>query len=276
MKNIWIVLGMLLWGSGLMAQGSNLVIFSESGDPFTLVVNQQQLNRRPVTNIRVTNLPPGLFRVRLMPINPAIPAMELEIQIERDREITYALVAGFQGQRQLAFVNEFSLAFNPVPPLQQLLVEYQAGALVPGIAQPNPGIPQPGNPQIVPNGGGQVALPPEPQGPPSPMPGYNGPVGCNGPFLSPEEFENALSSIRAKTFSSSQLTLAKQIARSNCLFADQVAEVISIFEYESDRLDYAKFAFDFTFDQGNYYKVNDSFKFESSIDNLEKFLMGKR
>ncbi len=91
-------------------------------------------------------------------------------------------------------------------------------------------------------------------------------------YMGPVDFDSAKSSIESKSFSDSKMTLAKQITKGNCLSADQVTEITRVFDFESDRLDYAKFAFDFCYDQGNYYKVNDAFEFEMTIEELDEHL----
>ncbi|MDQ3192879.1 MAG: DUF4476 domain-containing protein [Bacteroidota bacterium] len=103
------------------------------------------------------------------------------------------------------------------------------------------------------------------------MPGYGGPVGCPWP-MSNEDFQSAKSSIAAKSFEDSKLTLAKQIMNTNCLFSSQVKEIMLIFSFEGTRLDLAKYGYGYTFDIGNYYKVNDAFTFESSIDELNSYI----
>jgi hypothetical protein len=40
-------------------------------------------------------------------------------------------------------------------------------------------------------------------------------------------------------------------------------------------LDFAKFAYDHTYDIGNYYKVNDVFSFESSVDELDQYIRSR-
>jgi hypothetical protein len=45
-----------------------------------------------------------------------------------------------------------------------------------------------------------------------------------------------------------------------------------LFSFESTRLDFAKFAYAYTLDLRNYYKLNDAFTFESSIDDLDKYI----
>jgi hypothetical protein len=60
----------------------------------------------------------------------------------------------------------------------------------------------------------------------------------------------------------------------NCLLSSQVKEIILLFSFEETRLDFAKYAYGYTFDIGNYYQVNDAFKFESSIDELNTYISG--
>jgi hypothetical protein len=106
------------------------------------------------------------------------------------------------------------------------------------------------------------------------MPGYNGPVGCDWPMES-AEFSEALNSIKSKSFSDSKMTLAKQITKGRCVTASQVKDILGVLDFEGDKLEFAKFAYDYTFDQGNYYKVNDAFDFESTIDELNQYLETK-
>lgn len=96
--------------------------------------------------------------------------------------------------------------------------------------------------------------------------------GPRSSYMGPVDFENAKKSIESKTFSDSRMTVAKQITKGNCLSADQVRDVTRLFDFESGKLEYAKFAYDYCYDQGNYYKVNDAFEFEMSIDELDEHI----
>jgi len=107
------------------------------------------------------------------------------------------------------------------------------------------------------------------------MPGYNGKIGCPWP-MSEGDFADAKKSISSKSFEDSKLTIAKQIASSNCLLCTQVKEVMKIFNFEDSRLEFAKYAFDYVYDIGNYYKLNDAFSFESSIDELNTYISRRR
>lgn len=114
--------------------------------------------------------------------------------------------------------------------------------------------------------------------PPAPVvyvPGYNGAIGCPVP-MSPGDFESMKGSINSKSFEESKLTLAKQVINSNCLLSSQVREIMQLFTFEESKLDYAKYAYGRTYDIGNYYKVNDAFTFETSIDELNSYISSYR
>jgi hypothetical protein len=105
------------------------------------------------------------------------------------------------------------------------------------------------------------------------MPGYSGPIGCPWP-MDEGQFANAQRSVSSKDFEDSKLTVAKQITGANCLTADQVRRIMDEFDFEDSKLEYAKFAYNKTYDIGNYYMLNDSFDFESSIDELNEYING--
>jgi len=105
------------------------------------------------------------------------------------------------------------------------------------------------------------------------MTGYSGAIGCPWP-MEESEFANAKRSVASKDFDDTKLTVAKQITGANCLTADQVRRMMEEFSFEDDKLEYAKFAYDKTYDIGNYYKLNDAFDFDSSVDELNEYING--
>ena len=107
------------------------------------------------------------------------------------------------------------------------------------------------------------------------VPGYSGPYGCPIPMLGPD-FNSFKQSVSSKSFEDSKLTMAKQVINTNCLTSQQVKETMMLFEFESTRLDFAKYAYSRTYDIGNYFKVNDAFDFESSIDDLNDYIGSMR
>lgn len=103
------------------------------------------------------------------------------------------------------------------------------------------------------------------------MPGYTGPVGCAWP-MSSTEFEDARKSIEGKSFEDTKMTLAKQLGRDRCFTVEQVKGIMGLFSFEDSKLDFAKYAYDRTYDIGNYFKLNDAFTFESSVEELNDYL----
>lgn len=106
------------------------------------------------------------------------------------------------------------------------------------------------------------------------VPGYNGPYGCAQP-MNAAGFAAAKSSIQDADFENTKMSTAKTIVGANCLTTDQVAEICSLFDFENSKLEFAKFAYTKTYDKGNYFKVNKVFEFDSSKEELNKFIQGK-
>jgi hypothetical protein len=117
--------------------------------------------------------------------------------------------------------------------------------------------------------GGNVVLESQPQ---QFIPGYAGLVGCNGAPMSPQSFNQAKSSIKSKTFADSKMALAKQVTSTNCLTSNQAKEITELFNFESDRLDFAKSVYRSVYDLDNFYIINDAFQFESSIEELDQYI----
>jgi len=103
------------------------------------------------------------------------------------------------------------------------------------------------------------------------MPGYNGKIGCPWPMVE-QDFASAKQSISSKSFEDSKLTIAKQIISNNCLLCSQIKEIMGLFTFEDSKLEFAKYAYGYVYDLNNYYKLNDAFTFESSIDELDEYI----
>ncbi len=88
-------------------------------------------------------------------------------------------------------------------------------------------------------------------------------------------FSNAKRSINSKSFADDKKTTARQILRSNCMSTAQIKEVMALFSFEDDKLEFAKTAYDRCSDPQNYWKINDAFTFSDSIEQLDEFLQNK-
>lgn len=106
------------------------------------------------------------------------------------------------------------------------------------------------------------------------VPGYGGPIGCEWPVEN-SSIDQMKRSISGQSFEDSKMKIAKQATRGKCMTAAQVKDVMGLFTFEDSKLEYAKFAYDFTYDVGNYYIINDAFTFSSSVDELIDHIEGR-
>jgi hypothetical protein len=110
---------------------------------------------------------------------------------------------------------------------------------------------------------------------PAPAPAPVQPAGRCASSMAPASFSKAKDNIASNSFEDSKMTVAKQVTKANCMTAAQIAEVMGLFSFEDSKLQYAKYAYDFCFNQGDYYEVNAAFTFESSIEDLNQYLESK-
>lgn len=111
----------------------------------------------------------------------------------------------------------------------------------------------------------------------NPYGNYPGGYGNQSPYpsyygMSPESFTALKNSVNNQSFDSSKLNVAKQAIGSNNLTAAQVKELVGLFDFESSKLEIAKYAYSRTVDKNNYYQVNDAFTYSSSADDLSSYI----
>lgn len=97
------------------------------------------------------------------------------------------------------------------------------------------------------------------------------PSGCPGPMLD-ADYNRAVQSISSKSFSDQKFTILTQVLNANCVTVTQVIGFMKLFTFEDDKLEVAKKAYTKTWDQGNYYQVNDAFTYSTSTDELNKYI----
>lgn len=90
--------------------------------------------------------------------------------------------------------------------------------------------------------------------------------------MNSEDFEVALRYIAKETFDSNRLDVAKQIVKDNWMNAKQIASICELFTYDSNRLEFAKFAYASCVNKGMYFVVEETFTFSSSKEELREFI----
>ena len=307
-KKIYLIILALGLSFNLMAQNSNLILFTEQGEQITVILNGIRQNDKPETNVKITGLNAPNYKMKVIFTNKSIPDMDKNVFLEAGSEVTYSIKKNAQGVYTIRLQSAVPIAQAAPNELHQSVVTYHS---TPTVVQQSTtttttyGEPDNVNINVGINGvgmnmnvsgldgyatsqtttttttttttSGGYNEPVQQQSAPKQnvyvMPGYNGPVGCPWP-LSRQDFEGVKNSIASKSFDDTKLTIAKQVISSNCLLSAQVKEIMLLFSFEETRLELAKYAYGNTFDIGNYYKINDAFSFSSSIDELNSYISG--
>lgn len=277
------------------AQESRLTIFSEDGDAFYVILNGIRQNEQPVVNIAVDYLVNDYYDTKIIFADESIPVLEkkhlMVVDVDNQRgEVVYKIKNTKRGRKLRYFSFTPFQAILP-PPSNVSVIHYNANPLPPiqTITQTTTTTTSGNGDQInigvgVNAGGTNVGV------------GINVNSGVSSTTtqtttttigtptdvviiedtgcyeMSRPDFNQALASIKSKTFADSKLTLAKQVTKGNCLTSGQIATITSLFDFEDTRLEYAKFAYSYCFNPENYWKVNNSFEFELTIDELNEYI----
>ncbi len=104
---------------------------------------------------------------------------------------------------------------------------------------------------------------------PSPIvhPGSPMPYGMN-----PNDYEAAYQMVSKESFDKSKLTLAQQVVSANPMSASQILGLCKLFSFESNKLEFAKFAYAYCTDKNKYFLLNEAFTYESSKRELDEYI----
>jgi hypothetical protein len=318
--------------TGLRAQTSDIVVFSEAGEKFTLVVDGEERNSAPASRVVATGIKNPTPQVLVRFADASVPPLKQNAWMEPGQEYTVRITTNKKGERVFRMQGTAPLGTagtttpdNKLKPAQFV----DNGAAVPqddtheDVAMPTEGttttttvittessgapddnvvinmqVPGMGVNMTVNEGMGSStqtttthttttthassfssSAPPvrEPAHEEEVyrMPGYSGPVGCAKAPVSEGEFTGMKENIAAKNFEDTKVSTAKMIAGGRCLTAAQVRSIMQLFNFEDNKLDFAKFAYDRTYDIGNYFKVNDVFNFDSSVEELNTYIQSR-
>lgn len=265
-------------GKGIAQNAStmNVIVFSENGERFWLVVNGVRQNNQATQNVKVNELKGLSWRFKVVFENENIEELNKTIYAVEgpSREVTFGIGKNRKGEYRFKYYGDVPLD-NNTENTDQETITYHEDELPTN------------NPTFdlrIGRDGVRVTVNPRERNDPNPndrrtttqqpttTSRHSSP--CNV-AMSGREFGEATQSILNKDFEDDRMIVAKQIVRTRCLSASQVLEMAKIFDFEASRLDFAKFAYDYTTDPQNYYLVNDAFDFSESIRMLDEYVQSK-
>lgn len=220
-----------------------------NGEYYVTAYDQTHQNRNNV--YQFSNLPGGVTSVMIVNKHTNTILYNGTLSIMQNERV----VAQVNGYGNLSIVQRIQI--QEVNWYTTVVMNDPYAGTWPGTAwpgNPNPGNPYPGYPY--PNG---------------PYPGGSFPGQQVGNTSSYNLF---LNSLRNESMDSNKLRMAKNYVASNPLTAEQIAGINRIFSFDSNRLDFAKYAYATCYDKNNYFLLKDTFTFSSNYNSLLSHIGG--
>lgn len=302
MKKILLLISFVL-PSILFAQKQafgNLTVFSEDGDRFFLVLNGERQNDKPQTNIRVEELLQPYYRAKIIFEDSTLVTISKNMQVadhsdNRMMDVTYRIK---KDKARKVKVNPYSaVEVQPDFVAPENVYVHRFGQIggrggitqtttttissntigasinVPGVSMnisindPNEITTTSTTTTTSTNSSGSNTG--------THINQSNSGNNCRGWAMKQADFSAAKNTIVDASFEETKLSTAKSIAAANCLSTDQVAAICNLFNFEDSKLQFAKYAYRYTIDPKNYFKVNNVFSFDSSKEALSSFVNGE-
>jgi hypothetical protein len=95
---------------------------------------------------------------------------------------------------------------------------------------------------------------------------------ANNGFMDPATYSNLCNSLRKESVDNVKMSTAKTFITESNLSSEQVLGIVKLFNFESNRLAFAKWAYSKTVDKKNYIRVYDGLTFSSSKKDLSEYI----
>lgn len=259
---------MALFLSNLAAFAASATFATRNGEIFQFFLNGRLLNGRGTSQVIIDRLPAGPQNIEFrVPARRGVLTYCTKVFLERGFESNYilALPAGRNNNFFLKEVGRRPL-YPPTP---------VACSTCPP-PRPNYGVYD--DYDGYGNNGGYYNAPSNPshnynQGNYNNAPGYGNNYN-NVPqnVMSGYDIDLLVESIRRKSFDNAKADIAKQALSNQLIMAEDAKKIMQQFTFENNRLDFAKFVYDKVYDQQNFYRVYDAFEFDSSINEMQRWL----
>lgn len=298
--------------SAQYAPVGHLTIFSEDGDKFQLVLNGELINDIPRTNLRVEDLNQPYYNAKILFEDKSLMEITKNSLMITDadrtfQDVTYKIKRDKNkiGKMKLNYFSMIPVQPNFVPASNVHVIHYGeprqvVAQSVGSVTQTTTTTTQTGGVNVGVNVGGinmgvsinddmgtgvvtQTTTTTSSHSSHDNHDGHNhnnhqnnAPRGCNGySCMTPSNFNAALATIKKQSFEETQLKTAKQVITTNCLNVDQIMQIANTFNFEDNKLEFAKFAYDYCIEPRNYFKLNGIFSFSSNVDELSDYVQSR-
>ena len=276
--------------------GGNLTVFSEDGDKFFLVLNGEKQNEVPQSNIKIEDLPQPYYSAKIMFEDKTFATISKTNLMITDVEgkmmdVTYKIKKDKNNKVKLTYYSMIPVPQDFMPPSGMYVRQYGqpivaqgnvnqttttttttngmgASLNLPGVSM-NISINEPNEVHTTTTTTTHSNTNHQQQQTQTPPPSR----GCmNNLPMNASDFAAAKKTINESSFDDTKLKTAQSIASSNCLSCDQVVQICSLFSFEENKFAFAKYAYKYSTDPRNYFKVNNVFSFSASKEELSEFI----
>jgi Domain of unknown function (DUF4476) len=301
-------LSLLLMAQVALAVPAGLVVRSERGLPFRLRLDGYRIGGRAgMTDVRFNRLAPGAHWAEFqIPANGGVLNYRTQVQLLPGRETRFVLVTrrgyppvlqrvseaplpGWAGGRGPGRPDDYGYQCQPTP--------FGGPSSWPAPGRPDDWY---GRDEDGPysNGGNHgnapypqppvTSYPPQPGNQGYPQPNGNGGYGQGGygqggygnnyrHLLTAQETDQLIQAVRARSFSDQKVLLAKQALADSDIRSEDLRRLLqSGFDFDQGKLELAKFAYPRVADRQNFYRVYDTFSFDSSIREMQQYIEQNR
>lgn len=268
-----------------------LTVFSEDGDKFFLILNGEKQNNVPQVNLRVEELPQPYYNAKIVFEDSTILPLSKKNLLIADsdgvmKDVTYKIRKDKAGKAKLNYFSMIDVEPDFVPPSNVYVHRYGRPSSEHVTVTTSTTHANPVSASVNVNGVSMQVNISEPgysetvttttQSSTRSTRGNSAGRGCEGVYgMRTTDFAAALKTVKDASFDETKLSTAKSIVASNCLSTAQVIQLCELFDFDDTKLSFAKYAYKFTTDPRNYFKVNSVFSFEASKDDLNAFLTDK-
>lgn len=260
----------LLLGS-LAAHAASATFTTRQGEIFQLLVNGRLVNGRGSSQVILDRLPAGKHTVEFrVPARRGFLTYCTNIFLDRGFETNYVLIPPSRnpnfllkevGRRPLIAPVACSICPPQRPHNHGAYDDYDGYGNYGGGYQNGPS-----------HGGGNYNQSYN-QGNYNNAPGYGNNYN-NQPnnVMNNYDVDLLTESMRRKSFDNAKLDIAKQALSNQLILAEDAKKIMQQFTFENNRLDFAKYVYDKVYDQQNFYRIYDAFEFDSSINEMQRWL----
>ena len=244
MRKLLLPLLLVLLAMPVLVQASVLTFRAPAGEPFYLKLDGKLVNHKASNFVRVDHLRPGKHYVEVkVRTRHRDYQLGTKVYVRHGFEINYAVdLVERKGKLKLRVLSEVPLL--PPPPV-----------VVPRVPYP----------------------PAEPYRPAPPHydDRYDSRNRCDY-LMSRQDVDRLADAMKSRSFESTKLTIAREALRNSSILSEDLKYLLQQFDYESTRVEFAKYAYAYVCDRERFYYVYDIFKFDSSVRELEEYTSRRR